>query len=56
MPKFTKFCFVCKEHIEIDAETEKAANQVFSKTGHDDVKTNKLQRGFCGKPGDLRKT
>lgn len=53
MPKFVRFCYVCKKHVTMNADNQGAAAHEFSKFGHDDEKVAKLQRGMSGKTGVL---
>lgn len=43
---FKFFCYCCKRHVTINAETQKAAHTIFHRTGHTDVKVAQLERDF----------
>lgn len=42
--KHKMFCYICKKHIELDAEDKKDAIQKFDSFGHDNKKTNYMSK------------
>lgn len=46
---FNKFCYVCKQHFPVSAESQKQADTIFAAAGHDDEKVAQLKRGPVGK-------
>lgn len=42
--RYTQFCYICKRHIEVEADNKKDAIQKFLSLGHDDTKVRELKR------------
>lgn len=42
--KHTLFCYICKKHIDVEADNKKDAIQKFEAFGHDNTKVDRLKK------------
>lgn len=42
--KYKMFCYICKKHLNVEAENKKEAVMKFEFSGHDNTKTNYLPK------------
>lgn len=42
--KYKMFCYICKKHLNVEADNKKEAIMKFEFSGHDNAKTNYLPK------------